>query len=93
METLSETNERNKGNVCKHTRNNGSETIIYLREKGERDAVVKKEELELKKQSLQNHSDMLKLFQQQQTMMQEIVQQQAQQQVSMVEVIKQLSRK
>ncbi|XP_065652721.1 uncharacterized protein LOC136080007 [Hydra vulgaris] len=93
METLSETNERNKGKACKRTRNNGSETIIYLREKGERDAVIKKEELELKKQSLQNHCDMLKLFQQQQTMMQEMVQQQSQQQASMVEIIKQLSRK
>ena len=88
METLSETTERNGQKKCKRSKNTGSETMVYLREKGERDGAVKKEWLELKKQSLQNQSEMLKLFQQQQTIMQEIVQQQSQQQATMLELIK-----
>ena len=43
METLSETTERNGQKKCKRSKNSGSETMVYLREKGERDGAIKKE--------------------------------------------------
>ena len=93
LETFSETRDRNSSEDItspKRSRNNGSDTINYLREKGERDEKLKREELELKKEEQKNQRDMMLAFQQQQ---QQMLQQMQMQQVSVLALLDKLLKK
>ena len=80
MEKLGETRKRQTEEGGKETprkRGSGSETLVYLREKAEREFDLRKEELEVKKDE---QSAQLQMFQ---FMQQQLQQQQQQQQVQL----------
>ena len=81
LETFSETKSRDDEEITpKRGRNNGSDTVVYLREKNEMDMKIKKEEMEqnfnlkqqeldIKKQEQKTFQDQMMLMQQQQHFM------------------------
>jgi len=82
MEKLGETRKRQAeegGKVTPRKRGSGSETLVYLREKAEREFDLRKEELEVKKDE---QSAQLQMFQ----FMQQQLQQQQQQQQQQVQL-------
>ena len=84
LETLGETLPDDS--LTKKTRNNGTDTVNYLREKMEKDAELKKEEIELKKKDREDsRNQLLQMQEQQQTILQQMsTSMQQQQQMSLV---------
>ena len=83
MEKLGETLKRKgeeDGGATPRKRASGSETIVYLREKAERDFDLRKEELETRKR---DQTQQLQMFQYMQQQLQQQQQQQQQQQMQL----------
>ena len=89
MESFSETNKRRntspEENSFKFKRNNGSETLCYLKAHCEQNYVLKKEEMELKKAELEIQQQQQHMMQQQQQMLQQQMLQQNKVLTSMLE--------
>ncbi|XP_065645970.1 uncharacterized protein LOC136076595 [Hydra vulgaris] len=79
LETCSESEKRNgRQETNKKSRNNGNETISYLKEKSEMEINIRKEELEVKRIEVEAQGKtMQQMMQQQNNMMQAMMQQQA----------------
>ena len=96
LETLGETSERNEAKV-KLTRNNGSDTINYLREKSEAELKIRKEEVELKRDEHKNQREHLNLMRQQHDDVMKMnalmIQQQTQQQAAMFQFMERMLEK
>ena len=104
LETMSETMERNDVQPASKKRNNGTETINYLREKLEREEALRQEELQMKKEEMElskkreeSQSTMLmnmcqNMQNQQQLFMQQQAQQQQQSQALMLALVEKLTK-
>lgn len=92
LETFAETRERNMNDTKspKRSRNNGSDTINFLKEKSEHELEIRKEENEIKRNEQKNFRDVMASMQQQQQMM---MQQQMQQQQMMMALVEKLAKK
>ena len=73
VERLGETKKRNaekqdeKAQMAKKVRRSTSEVVQFLKEKSERESVLRKEDLELRRKELSQKEDMVKMLAQQQT--------------------------
>ena len=94
LETFSETDARNDLEKPKRQRNSGSDTLVYLREKGEREVKIKENEIELKKQENEIAKSQTAILQQsltqQQQMLQIMLQNQQQQQGMMLSLLEKI---
>ena len=75
MEKLGETSKRKKGSdeetTPKRTRTSGAETLVYLREKGERELAMKREEVQMHMKDFEQREKLQEsLLKQQQEMQQ-----------------------
>ena len=101
MENLSETRKRRSEeespNSSKQKRNTGSETMVYLRTRAENDLQIRKEELELKKNTLEHEktqqNQFFTILEQQRQMQAAQQQQMAQQNESLIRLVELLAKK